>query len=398
MQQVGYRSSLNGYPKRPVHGVRGIGSPQTPLPRGMMGASPGGAGFGGISTNSRVQPTGWLLGRRLLNTPVQPKLADPLARAGMSGATLAALEYGMGSLGASWLTQGVALAIAGEVVSRALQSDSPADEAEELAKTIEAARKISNPFANGGFIGADKTIVIDRGSPDPTAGLGRLGSMRENYRRLGLPPGLGQTGLTHAGINTGLTISSTALASGSSLASSSTWLAAAGGPIGIGVAAAAAGLTYLLTRQRPARKVATTEIVNEVEPILQQNLQSYMSGPRTPDSQAQALANFDAGWGFVAQYCGDPAMGKPGEWCISDRKRGGKWDWFTRYRDPISADTRPQEILAEAQAQYGGQAVTNTTTGQSALLGAGGNPDSQSDGGIGLLVLLGLGVAAFMAT
>src|SRR5690606_25802107 len=102
----------------------------------------------------------------------------------------------------------------------------------------------------------------------------------------------------------------------------STWLAAAGGPIGLAVAGATVALVYLMGRKRPARKVATTEIVNEVEPILQQNLAGYLAGPRTYSSQEQAIQNFHAAWDFVVQHCGIPDMGEPGKWCVNDRKRG----------------------------------------------------------------------------
>jgi hypothetical protein len=33
------------------------------------------------------------------------------------------------------------------------------------------------------------------------------------------------------------------------------------------------------------------------------------------------------------------SLGDAGARCISDRQRGGKWDWFAYYRDPIANDS-----------------------------------------------------------
>jgi len=115
------------------------------------------------------------------------------------------------------------------------------------------------------------------------------------------------------------------------------------GPIVVGVSL---GLSALFARKRPQQKTATTKIAEQVEPLLEENLRGYFEGPRTATSQAQALANFDAGWQWLEEnccpggrdaHCG--AMGPPGEWCIDDRKRGGQFHWFETYRDPIAEDT-----------------------------------------------------------
>src|SRR5688572_27155804 len=62
--------------------------------------------------------------------------------------------------------------------------------------------------------------------------------------------------------------------------------------IGGGVAAVVLGITAWLNRAGPKQKVATTKMVDEVEPLLKQNVQEYLNGPRTPESQAVALKNF----------------------------------------------------------------------------------------------------------
>lgn len=108
--------------------------------------------------------------------------------------------------------------------------------------------------------------------------------------------------------------------------------------IGPVVAGVTIGLSLLFARKGPKQKRATTEIVNAVEPLLQENLQGYLAGPRTQSSQAQALANFDAGWAYVVEQCQIPEMGNPGRACVTDRQPGGQWNWFAYYRDPIAND------------------------------------------------------------
>jgi hypothetical protein len=99
----------------------------------------------------------------------------------------------------------------------------------------------------------------------------------------------------------------------------------------------------IFSRKGPKQKVATTKIVDAVEPHLQDNLRGYLEGPRTRTSQAQALENFKAGWQYVVERCGIPEMGDPGQRCISDRQHGGKWDWWSYYYDPIANDPRVKE-------------------------------------------------------
>jgi hypothetical protein len=110
--------------------------------------------------------------------------------------------------------------------------------------------------------------------------------------------------------------------------------------IGAVVAGVTLALLAIFSRKGPKQKVATTEIVNKVEPLLQENLAGYMAGPRTRSSQAQALENFKAGWQFVVDNCDVPVMGNPGQECVKDRQRGGEWDWFSYYYDPIANDSQ----------------------------------------------------------
>jgi hypothetical protein len=120
--------------------------------------------------------------------------------------------------------------------------------------------------------------------------------------------------------------------------------------IGSIVAGVVLALTLLFNRKGPKQKVATTEIVNKVEPLLQENLAGYMAGPRNTVSQAQALENFKAGWQYVVDNCDVPVMGNPGKLCVSDRQRGGQWDWWSYYYDPIANDPHVKELAAEEAA------------------------------------------------
>lgn len=136
------------------------------------------------------------------------------------------------------------------------------------------------------------------------------------------------------------------------LASSAAASAAAGGSgliLGLApalavpvVGAAIAGITLVVgmwvNRKGPKQKVATTEIVNEAEPLLKQNLDAFLAGGQTRVDQQQALYNFDSIWDLVVQKCSDPYNGTPGQNCVRDRQRGSTkgYDWFRLYRDPIA--------------------------------------------------------------
>lgn len=124
-------------------------------------------------------------------------------------------------------------------------------------------------------------------------------------------------------------------------AQSGWWLTAAAVPvIGAAVAGVTLGLQLLMNRKGPQQKVASTKIVDDLEPLLKNNVEAYFSGPRTRSSQAAALQNFDDAWAWLtsAEACGNAALGNPGKACIADRDRGGKWDWFARYRSAIAED------------------------------------------------------------
>jgi hypothetical protein len=96
-----------------------------------------------------------------------------------------------------------------------------------------------------------------------------------------------------------------------------------------------------------------------------------MSGPRTRSSQAAALKNFDDAWAYLtsAEACGNPQLGNPGKACISDRSRGGRWDWFSYYRDPIAQDPNVKEDpVADSISQLIPGASAETVSQMQSLL------------------------------
>lgn len=130
--------------------------------------------------------------------------------------------------------------------------------------------------------------------------------------------------------------------------------------IGPALAAVTIGLTALFNRKSGRQKVAATEIVDQLEPFMRQNLAAYREGPRTRADQAQALKNFDDAFAWLqsAEACGNKELADAGKRCISERSPGGKWDWHAYYRDPIAndPDVRPDALTSAAQFfDVGGQ-------------------------------------------
>lgn len=114
---------------------------------------------------------------------------------------------------------------------------------------------------------------------------------------------------------------------------------AAAGPIGAAIAGVGLLLSVLFGRKSGAQKVAATKIVDQAEVYLQQNLEAYRSSSRTSLDREAALANFDYAWQQTVNALSDPNLGSAGARGISERDRGGRWDWYSYYRDPIANDT-----------------------------------------------------------
>lgn len=178
-----------------------------------------------------------------------------------------------------------------------------------------------------------------------------LGSIRM-ANGIGEIAGLGDaSGAISQGVSVGAGVTSTALST-AAVQGALGISAAAAGFATLGIGAAAAAVIMFLNRKGPRQKVASTSIVNEAEPILAQNRDIFLSGPKTDEAKEYALGVFNQVWASVVASCGDQSLGNPGKACISDRQRGGKWDWFSYYYDPIaSVATVPATSAAIADAQ-----------------------------------------------
>lgn len=149
------------------------------------------------------------------------------------------------------------------------------------------------------------------------------------------------------------------------------------GPIAAGIAALGMAIANAFSGCGQTC-VAATSIANQVEPILDQNLQQYLSAPvHYASLQAAALNNFTTAWNALQQACSNPSLAAAGQRCITDRQAGACtwkaspggwqqvstgnaasggvptwqyqpwgaagsgsacWNWFVGYHDPIAQD------------------------------------------------------------
>lgn len=133
-----------------------------------------------------------------------------------------------------------------------------------------------------------------------------------------------------------------------------------------------------------------TNVVNQAEPILQQNLAVYLAQPvHYQSSQTQALQNFESVWAAVNSACASPSLGVPGANCIGQREQGACayktspggwqqqngvwtyvypgangsgstcWNWFVGYYDPIAND--PTVVANPAGTEVTGSGASTTS-------------------------------------
>ena len=190
-------------------------------------------------------------------------------------------------------------------------------------------------------------------------------------------------GFAAAAASSAAAASAASVAAGGASIAASGWATAAIPIVGPIIAGVTIALSLYFARKGPKQKKATTEIVNKVEPELKKNLEAYLALPaHYASAQQQALNNFDAGWAFVQDQCNIPEMGNPGIACTADRQRGGRWDWFSYYRDPIAND--PNVVPDPSSLD---QAVNGAGLGGSVNIGGTSVPVVLLMGG-GLLALL----------
>ena len=179
----------------------------------------------------------------------------------------------------------------------------------------------------------------------------------------------------------------------SSLAQSAALATAVGGPLAGAIVGAAAGLAKIVSLFGPnPNNTITTEWVNQVEAdVLKPNLAAWQALPadhKYYTLQQTALNTFTQAWNQIVQLCSNPQLGSAGTNCLKDRQRGGKWDWFAYYYDPIAKD--PQVIPDPVIGSTDSGSVAGSVSG---AIDSTVSSVSQSLGGISPLYI-GLGVIA----
>lgn len=196
-----------------------------------------------------------------------------------------------------------------------------------------------------------------------------------------------------------------------------------GGPLGGAIASAISQVGILLANLFSGcgdTCVEATKLANEAEPLLLQNLQTYLSAPvRYQSYQAAALNNFALTWQALQQACSNPQLGSAGQACISDRERGSCayktspggwtqgaggnwtytypgangsgdacWNWFVGYYDPIANDP---DVQPDPVPGAGALSSVLSSVGLSPSSTMFGLPlVDVAAGGLGLLLLLWL--------
>ena len=155
----------------------------------------------------------------------------------------------------------------------------------------------------------------------------------------------------------------------SALAATSVSLSA----VTMGIGAAVAGVIALSVAIYNAFKgcgqtcIQASKIANQVEPLLLQNLNTYLAAPvHYASLQAAAINNFQTAWNALVTGCSAQALQQAGVNCIGDRQSGSCkwhtstpgawqngvwvppgpqvssggacWDWWIGYHDPIAND------------------------------------------------------------
>ena len=205
-------------------------------------------------------------------------------------------------------------------------------------------------------------------------------------------------GLHGLGQTTNVTQTAAAVAASGATATASILVALSviTGPVGlvIGAIAAIAPLIVKLFSGCGATCTQATTYANQVEPILNQNLQAYLSSPiRTVSMQAAAINNYNTAISSLTAACGQAALGQAGVNCIDERvnasscqwkaQAGGWvqnsdgtctytpwgangsgsscWNWVIGYLDPIQNDpcVQPDSVLTSNTSSAG---TTDTST------------------------------------
>ena len=104
---------------------------------------------------------------------------------------------------------------------------------------------------------------------------------------------------------------------------------------------------------RGAQRGLSSLIANAAERRICLLYRDYTAGSV---GKGEALAKFDEIWElYLETPCGDPTLGTSGKCCIEERCRGGDFDWFAKYRDPIAGGKRDEPEINERCAHVLGE-------------------------------------------
>lgn len=120
------------------------------------------------------------------------------------------------------------------------------------------------------------------------------------------------------------------------------------------------------------QKRQTSNVADSVEQRMQELKAAYLAFEnRGSEDRRYALSQWDMLWQELSTEC-SRIGGGAGQRCIEERKRGGKWDWFKAYRDPIEeAPIKEANARSLESTLLQGSNVGAGIGGNILLLGAG---------------------------
>lgn len=146
--------------------------------------------------------------------------------------------------------------------------------------------------------------------------------MLPNTRTMSAPYYLGLGDTTNAAIGAGAAGAQLGL----TLATTTAAIPVAGAIIAAGIAITALVENLIANSGCGPTCVASSNFANQVGQAMTNNLNAYLSSPRTTADQAAALGNYDYLKAQLIQLCSNPALGDAGVRCITDRFNGAcKW-------------------------------------------------------------------------
>jgi len=138
--------------------------------------------------------------------------------------------------------------------------------------------------------------------------------------------------------------------------------------------------------------IEATDVVNYAECVMALNLQTYLGlpCPRSAVANAAALQVYNSAWAYIVQSC--TAIGGTGgsqQNCIAPRNRGGKYDYFASFYDPIANDTCVSADANPVNAVTGNPASSQNEANSSAAAAVTAASGLSSTSMLPLLLIVG---------